>query len=75
MSENTVLATFTIRNEDGSGYHAGYITTMYRLDGSETDDPRDAAEFVGFIQEGHSVGQWIRFAADEGDEWVRVKLN
>lgn len=70
-----VLATFTIRTDDGAGYQSGYITNLFRADGSETTDPREAVQCVGFIQEGVDAGKWINFSVDTEDEWIRVALN
>ena len=67
-----VLATFTIRDERGDR-QAGYITTMFDKHGEIVIDPREAIEFVGFVQEGSATGKWIRFEAHEDDEWCRVK--
>lgn len=73
MSDD-VLATFTIRDEQGD-QQSGYITTMFDEDGENVTDPREAIEFVGFVQEGSATGKWIRFSRSETDEWVRVKMN
>lgn len=70
-----VLATFTIRTEDGVGYQAGYITNLFKPDGSETNEPREAVQAVGFIQEGVNAGRWLSFSVDPEDEWTRVKIN
>ncbi len=69
---DNVLATFTIRNQDGD--QSGYVTNMFDEYGNEVSDPREAEQFVGYVQEGSAVGKWLRWSATADDQWNRVKM-
>jgi hypothetical protein len=60
-----VRGTFQVLGNDGTP-QTGVVTAWIDEFGEPCEDPDDAVEFVGFIQEGTDAGYWGRFENEPG---------